>query len=373
MADLPINVSSAPVQLASQSASSNDAAPQDGQGFGDVLARQVADSTSSKASDDKPADTASKVGAPTLELADNTAAIVPDAAGTLPADMLAALLLQQNPNAIPAVVPTPLQSPATNPSKVESSDSVLNATLSALPLTAPAALAENSTLAELAQPALDTTRPAVTKQGQAVFTEIIKGATKNEVAASFSFDSTNKLSVAELAAAAQQTAFTAPAQTSTNNIAAATAAPSNPLTISTPLNQPGWSNELSQKITWLATQNNQSAELHLNPPQLGPLDVTIKISGDQATALFTSPHAAVRDAIELALPKLREMLADNGIMLGNATVSDQASRKGQDDSARAQQGNSNDSGRVAEVEAVGHQGGRVASISRHNGMVDTFA
>lgn len=83
-------------------------------------------------------------------------------------------------------------------------------------------------------------------------------------------------------------------------------------------------NSARRSLGWLLPIKDQTAELHLNPPQPGPLDVVINVSGDQATALFTSSHAAVRDAIEQVMPKLRGMLADNGIMLGNATVSDQA-------------------------------------------------
>jgi flagellar hook-length control protein FliK len=52
----------------------------------------------------------------------------------------------------------------------------------------------------------------------------------------------------------------------------------------------------------------------------------LKFSDNQLTAQFTSPHSAVRDAVENAIPKLREILADNNITLGNATVSDQAPR-----------------------------------------------
>ena len=117
---------------------------------------------------------------------------------------------------------------------------------------------------------------------------------------------------------------------SLQNAAANLAAPAMQpvqMTVNTPVNQDKWADEFSQKITWLASSNkDQTAELHLNPPQLGPLDVVIKVSGDQATALFTSPHAAVRDAMEQAMPRLRDMLADNGIMLGNTTVSDQTPR-----------------------------------------------
>ncbi len=101
----------------------------------------------------------------------------------------------------------------------------------------------------------------------------------------------------------------------------------DPQTIFARLNSRGWTEELSQKITWVSTQKNQTAELHLNPPDLGALNVVLKISDNQLTAQFVSPHSAVRDAVENSLPKLREILADNNIMLGNATVSDQPPRE----------------------------------------------
>lgn len=149
----------------------------------------------------------------------------------------------------------------------------------------------------------------------------------------------------------------------------------NPQVIAAPMGSKGWADEFSQKISWMSTQQNQVAELHLNPPELGPLDVTLKISDSQATAVFTSPHSAVRDAIENALPKLRELLADNGIMLGNTTVSDQTPRDGsaftnQRDNPAASRGASGVENEAADAS--------IASIPltparRHNGMVDTFA
>lgn len=144
------------------------------------------------------------------------------------------------------------------------------------------------------------------------------------------------------------------------------------LVIDTPVTQRQWSNDFSQKITWMATQQDQHAELHLNPAQLGPVDVVIKVSGDQATAQFTSTHAAVREVIEQSIPKLREMLADNGIMLGNTTVSDQAPRE-----QRGEFGNQRQtapSGRLMESAPANMSDTRVVTpLSRHNGMVDTFA
>ncbi|TAN48060.1 MAG: hypothetical protein EPN21_15815 [Methylococcaceae bacterium] len=144
-------------------------------------------------------------------------------------------------------------------------------------------------------------------------------------------------------------------------------------TVAAPLGSSGWAGEFSQKISWMCTQQNQVAELHLNPPDLGPLHVVLKISDNQATALFTSPHGAVREAVENALPKLREMLADNGITLGNTTVSDQSPRD------RSTERSMNQGfGATAQQEASGSTAPppattQAAPLRRHNGMVDTFA
>ncbi len=148
-------------------------------------------------------------------------------------------------------------------------------------------------------------------------------------------------------------------------------------TIATPLGREGWSDEFTQKISWMSSQKNQVAELHLNPPDLGPLDVVLKIFDNQATAVFMSPHGAVRDAVENALPKLREMLADNGIALGNTTVSDQSPhdaerfmRQGSESGTTAQR---DGSGEISRTEKGLAAAAQLTSVRRHNGMVDTFA
>ena len=82
-----------------------------------------------------------------------------------------------------------------------------------------------------------------------------------------------------------------------------------------------WDNALGQKVLWMVSQQQQVAELTLNPLDLGPLQVVLTINNDQASATFVSQNADVRQALEAALPRLREMMADTGISLGNTTVS----------------------------------------------------
>lgn len=83
----------------------------------------------------------------------------------------------------------------------------------------------------------------------------------------------------------------------------------------------GWDQALGQKIVWMVAGAQQSATLTLNPPDLGPLQIILNVSNDQADATFISTQPEVRHAVEAALPKLREMMNEAGIQLGDATVS----------------------------------------------------
>lgn len=81
-----------------------------------------------------------------------------------------------------------------------------------------------------------------------------------------------------------------------------------------------WGNEFANRVVWMTHRNESRADLILNPPQMGRVEVSLSITGDQATANFASHNPAVREALESALPRLREVLAEAGIQLGNAHV-----------------------------------------------------
>ncbi len=146
--------------------------------------------------------------------------------------------------------------------------------------------------------------------------------------------------------------------------------------VDTPVRDPAFGQEFSQKIVWLAGQDKQSAQLTLNPPQLGPVEVSLKISGDQATAVFSSPHAEVREAIEAALPRLREMMGSAGLELGQANVSSQSFQQQQQQQAAQNQAGASRGGSTGGI--LGEGGNEPAAatgtvIRQSNGLVDTFA
>lgn len=98
------------------------------------------------------------------------------------------------------------------------------------------------------------------------------------------------------------------------------ASPSPSLRIDTPLGQTGWHDEVGQKLTWMLGNNQQRADLVLTPPHLGRIEVSLTMNGDQAAATFTSASPAVREALENSLHRLREVLADAGVNLGQTHV-----------------------------------------------------
>ncbi|MBL4851028.1 MAG: flagellar hook-length control protein FliK [Gammaproteobacteria bacterium] len=98
--------------------------------------------------------------------------------------------------------------------------------------------------------------------------------------------------------------------------------PSNPTQtqVTVPLNSSRWSDELGQRVRWLVGQNIGSAQIRLNPAELGPIQLRINVSGDQVSVVFNSQFGVVREAIEAALPKLREMLESQGLNLADADI-----------------------------------------------------
>lgn len=101
-------------------------------------------------------------------------------------------------------------------------------------------------------------------------------------------------------------------------------------TIDVPVDSSEWKHVLSERVVWLAGQKHTSAEIHLNPPRLGPIQVHISLDQNQAAVEFLSQHHAVRHALADSVPLLREMLNQGGIQLLNVNVGD-STGQGQSD------------------------------------------
>lgn len=163
-----------------------------------------------------------------------------------------------------------------------------------------------------------------------------------------------------------------------NGEAHATSPASSALPIQTPVGAHGWDGEVGDKLVWMVGRQDQRAELILNPPQLGRVEVSLSMNGDQTNAIFVSANPAVRDALEAALPRLREILADAGINLGQAQVGADTGNNGANQSTNNGK-NSDNQGRGSSMDDLalgGETQGPVGVpqwLKRVNGMVDVFA
>lgn len=84
---------------------------------------------------------------------------------------------------------------------------------------------------------------------------------------------------------------------------------------------PEWNKEMGERVVWMHKQAIPSAELRLNPENLGPIKIKIDVTQDQATVAFTAQHANVKEAIEASLPKLRELFSAQQLNLVDVNVS----------------------------------------------------
>lgn len=79
------------------------------------------------------------------------------------------------------------------------------------------------------------------------------------------------------------------------------------------MNQAGFSHALHERVSIMSqTQGVHQARIQLNPPELGPMQVQVKVEGHHTQVLFQVHHAAVSESLEASLPRLREMLAQGG-------------------------------------------------------------
>ena len=84
--------------------------------------------------------------------------------------------------------------------------------------------------------------------------------------------------------------------------------------------KPEGQQQLAEKVRWMNNNRQISAELRLDPEDLGAVQVKISMNGDSATVSMVVQSTQAREALEQATPRLREMLAEQGLSLGESSV-----------------------------------------------------
>jgi flagellar hook-length control protein FliK len=123
---------------------------------------------------------------------------------------------------------------------------------------------------------------------------------------------------------------------------------------------------IGARMSWLADQKIGHAHIKVTPNEMGPVEVRLHLDGDKVNASFTAANADTRQALEQSLPRLREMLGQNGFQLGQADVGQQQ----QNPSGNRNGGNDSGNGlTLDDTPPVGIP----SVVLRQRGLLDAYA
>ncbi len=157
--------------------------------------------------------------------------------------------------------------------------------------------------------------------------------------------------------------------------AADPAAPSATGQVHAALNSAAFAPELGTRVSLMAVDGVQQAELQLNPTDMGPVSVQIVVDGAQAQVSFHAAQADTRQALEKSLPDLAAALQGQGLTLSGGGVFQQSQRDPQASSSEGSRtgvrgGRGGAAGTAAVSEATLANG---PALRRTAGLLDTFA
>jgi flagellar hook-length control protein FliK len=144
------------------------------------------------------------------------------------------------------------------------------------------------------------------------------------------------------------------------------------LPVQIPVGQTGWDSAVGDKIQWMVSRQVQSAEIKLTPPNLGPMEIKLSIQNDQTSVQFVASHAATREALEAAIPRLREMFGEIQLNLANVDVSQQqanGSQAGNDSGSGSTEGYDDANG----GSETGRSSAESLATQQGSGLLDTYA
>ena len=135
-----------------------------------------------------------------------------------------------------------------------------------------------------------------------------------------------------------------------------------------------FASELGQRVVTMVEQGVHDVRLRVHPEHLGPIEIRVRLDGDSAQVAFHSAHAAVRDALADAVPRLRELLGAAGFGLGHVDIGagdpqSFGTSDGQPHGTRAVDDDAGDPGAGSSVERDAPE--RIVALT--HGLVDTFA
>lgn len=129
-----------------------------------------------------------------------------------------------------------------------------------------------------------------------------------------------------------------------------------------PVSSPDWGPALNQRITWMVANSLQNANITVNPPNLGPLEINIQTDQNKTNVQFIVSSSEVRQAIQDAIPSLGKMLESSGLQLGQADINSRSYSQNRENAKTETQ--------IKNIEAISNQ---VESAAiQGQGLINTY-
>ncbi|TAK89953.1 MAG: flagellar hook-length control protein FliK [Burkholderiaceae bacterium] len=89
------------------------------------------------------------------------------------------------------------------------------------------------------------------------------------------------------------------------------------------VHSPRFAEATAERVQFAIGNKLQSAQIDLHPAELGPIRIQLQFNNQDVSINFSAAHAGTRQALEEALPRLRELLGQSGITLSETQVGQQ--------------------------------------------------
>ena len=119
---------------------------------------------------------------------------------------------------------------------------------------------------------------------------------------------------------------------------------------------------VKEKVMVMINQKLQQIDIQLDPPEFGSMQVKIHMQNDQAVVNFVVQNQQAKEALDQNLDKLKNMMADSGVDVGDANVEQQANQSSSHNDGNDQNQNS-DNGKELLAEAGTEQNMDVNSLN----------
>ena len=133
-----------------------------------------------------------------------------------------------------------------------------------------------------------------------------------------------------------------------------------------------FANAVKDKVMVMINQKIQQVDIQLDPPEMGNIHVRVNLQNEQAAVQFIVQNQQAKEALEQNMGKLRDMLAESGVDVGDANI-EQREANEQNNNAFGNQAGGGQQGDAADEMQSDNNGSPLNMFKASSTGVDYYA